>query len=165
MSKALTSKTDAKSSKAGKTASPTTTARLFVLDLGGGRVMSCNPDGSDLKTIVTEARKLPDGIVVDVEAGHIYWTNMGSVGANNGSIFRADLGAFAFSRAEPRGGSGRSEKLAASTLYDIFRLGAVTLCLEAAELIRSPMVTKVPRSPVMPPQAVDSVNSANRSPG
>ena len=40
-------------------------ARLFFLDLGGGRVMSCNPDGSDLKTIVTEARKLPDGVVVD----------------------------------------------------------------------------------------------------
>jgi DNA-binding beta-propeller fold protein YncE len=53
--------------------------------------MSCNPDGSDLKTIVMEARKLPDGIVVDVEAGHIYWTNMGSVGASDGSIFRADL--------------------------------------------------------------------------
>ena len=91
MSKALTSKPDAKSSKAGKTASQTTIARLFFLDLGGGRVMSCNPDGSDLKTIVTEARKLPDGVVVDVEAGHIYWTNMGSVGANDGSIFRADL--------------------------------------------------------------------------
>jgi hypothetical protein len=91
MSKAPTIKPDAKSSKAGKTAAQTTIARLFFLDLGGGRVMSCNPDGSDLKTIVTEARKLPDGIVVDVEAGHIYWTNMGSVGASDGSIFRADL--------------------------------------------------------------------------
>ncbi len=91
MSKALTSKPTAKSSKPGKTASQTTIARLFFLDLGGGRVMSCNPDGSDLKTIVTEARKLPDGVVVDVEAGHIYWTNMGSVGASDGSIFRANL--------------------------------------------------------------------------
>ena len=91
MSKALTSKPAAKSSKAGKTASQTTIARLFVLDLGGGRVMSCNPDGSDLKTIVKEARKLPDGVVVDVEVGHIYWTNMGSVGASDGSILRANL--------------------------------------------------------------------------
>jgi len=91
MSKALTSKPAAKSSKAGKTASQTTIARLFVLDLGGGRVMSCNPDGSDLKTIVTEARKLPDGVVVDVKVGHIYWTNMGSVGASDGSILRANL--------------------------------------------------------------------------
>ena len=70
---------------------PKLVPRLFFLDLGGGRVMSCNPDGSDLKTIVTEARKLPDGVVVDVDTGHIYWTNMGSVGGNDGSIFRADL--------------------------------------------------------------------------
>src|ERR1700694_5986567 len=72
------------------TAKPTI-ARLVFLALGGGRVMSRSPGGSDLKTIVTEARTLPDGIVVDVEAGHIYWTNMGSVGASDGSIFRADL--------------------------------------------------------------------------
>jgi hypothetical protein len=61
------------------------------LDLGAGRVMSCSPDGSDVKTIVTEARKLPDGVVVDVESGHIYRTNMGRVGVNDGSILRADL--------------------------------------------------------------------------
>ena len=90
MSDLMTRKTDA-GSKTRKAAPKAPAARLFLLDLGGGRVMSCNPDGSDLKTIVTEARKLPDGVVVDVEAGHIYWTNMGSVGANDGSIFRADL--------------------------------------------------------------------------
>src|SRR5882757_8779038 len=87
----LVIKPRASQSKPRKPTAKATIARLFLLDLGGGRVMSCNPDGSDLKTIVTEARKLPDGIVVDVEAGHIYWTNMGGVGANNGSLFRADL--------------------------------------------------------------------------
>jgi hypothetical protein len=46
--------------------------RLFVLDLSGGRVMSVNADGSDLKTLVSEGRHLPDGVVVEVEAGHIY---------------------------------------------------------------------------------------------
>jgi len=65
--------------------------RLFFLDLGAGRILSANPDGSDLKTIISEGRKLPDGIVVDVEAGHIYWTNMGSLKANDGSIDRSDL--------------------------------------------------------------------------
>ena len=50
--------------------------RLFVLDLSGNRVLSLNPDGSDRKVIATECR-LPDGIAVDVEGGHIYWTNMG----------------------------------------------------------------------------------------
>ena len=68
-----------------------TSGRLFFLDLGGGRILSANQDGSDLKTIVTEGRRLPDGIVVDVEAGHLYWTNMGSLKANDGSIERSDL--------------------------------------------------------------------------
>jgi hypothetical protein len=32
----------------------------------------------------------PDGVAVDVEAGHIYWTNMGAPDLNDGSIERAD---------------------------------------------------------------------------
>jgi hypothetical protein len=51
-----------------------TVGRLFFLDLSGGRILSINPDGSDKKVLVTDCRH-PDGIVVDVEAGHIYWTN------------------------------------------------------------------------------------------
>src|SRR5499427_9565588 len=69
----------------------TTSERLFFLDLGGGRVLSANPDGSDLKTIISEGRKLPDGLVVEVVAGHIYWTNMGNPKKNDGSILRSDL--------------------------------------------------------------------------
>jgi len=65
--------------------------RLFFLDLAGGRVFSANPDGSDLKMIVEEGRKLPDGLVVDSAARHMYWTNMGNLKANDGSILRSDL--------------------------------------------------------------------------
>ena len=54
-------------------------------------MLSSNPDGTDLKTLVSEGRRLPDGIVVDIAAGHIYWTNMGNPKANDGSIERADL--------------------------------------------------------------------------
>ena len=68
-----------------------TAGRLFFLDLGGGRIFSANPDGTDLKVIVNEGRKLPDGVVVDVAADHIYWTNMGNPSANDGSIERSDL--------------------------------------------------------------------------
>jgi hypothetical protein len=68
----------------------TAAARLFVLELSGGRIHSMNTDGSDRKTIVTDCRKC-DGIVVDVEAGHIYWTNMGVPSLNDGSIERADI--------------------------------------------------------------------------
>src|ERR1700734_2670025 len=66
-------------------------ARIFFLDLGGGRVLSANPDGSDLKTLLIEGRMLPDGLAVDVAAGHLYWTNMGNPKANDGTIFRSDL--------------------------------------------------------------------------
>ena len=64
--------------------------RLFVLELSGDRIHSMNPDGTDRKTIVTDCR-FPDGIAVDVAAGHIYWTNMGVPPVNDGSIERADL--------------------------------------------------------------------------
>src|SRR6266850_1838898 len=65
--------------------------RIFFLDLGAGRVLSANPDGSDLKTLVSEGRKLPDGLAIDVKAGHMYWTNMGNPKANDGTVFRSDL--------------------------------------------------------------------------
>jgi hypothetical protein len=56
------------SSKASKSetvkVAATTVGRLFFLDLAADRVLTSNPDGSDVKTIVNEGRKLPDGIVV-----------------------------------------------------------------------------------------------------
>jgi len=76
----------------GTKASPGTASsgRLFFLELSGNRIHAMNPDGSDRKTIVTDCR-LPDGIAVDVAAGHIYWTNMGIPNLDDGSIERADL--------------------------------------------------------------------------
>ncbi len=66
--------------------------RIFFLDVGGSRVLSANPDGSDLKTILVEKDKeLPDGLAVDLAAGHLYWTHMGNPTANDGSIVRSDL--------------------------------------------------------------------------
>jgi DNA-binding beta-propeller fold protein YncE len=68
-----------------------TIGRLFVLEASsGGQVFSMNSDGSDRKAIVSKCR-LPDGIVVDAESGHIYWTNMGNPSLNDGYIERADL--------------------------------------------------------------------------
>jgi hypothetical protein len=64
--------------------------RLFLLELSGDRIHAMNPDGSDRKVIVTDCH-LPDGIAIDVEARHIYWTNMGVPNLNDGSIERADL--------------------------------------------------------------------------
>jgi DNA-binding beta-propeller fold protein YncE len=64
--------------------------RLYFLEASGGRIHSVNADGSDPKVVVSGAR-VPDGVVVDVEAGHIYWTNMGVPSKNDGSIERVDL--------------------------------------------------------------------------
>ncbi|HZE52167.1 MAG TPA: 3-hydroxyacyl-CoA dehydrogenase [Bradyrhizobium sp.] len=65
-------------------------SRLFVLELNAGRIHSMNTDGSDRKTIVMGCH-LPDGIITDVDARHIYWTNMGIPNLNDGSIERADI--------------------------------------------------------------------------
>jgi DNA-binding beta-propeller fold protein YncE len=70
--------------------SRTELGRLVILDLSGGRVFTVNPDGTDKRVIVTDCH-WPDGVAVDVEVGHIYWTNMGVPTRNDGSIERADL--------------------------------------------------------------------------
>jgi len=67
-----------------------TVGQLFILEASGGRIHSMNSDGSNPEVIVTGCR-VPDGIVVDVEAGHIYWTNMGVPNLNDGTIERVDL--------------------------------------------------------------------------
>ena len=85
--------------------------KLFFLDLSGGRVLSANPDGSDLKTIINEARKLPDGLVLDVAAGHIYWTNMGDPKRNDGSIMRSDLNGKSMITIVPPGGTFTPKQL------------------------------------------------------
>ncbi|CAL78114.1 conserved hypothetical protein [Bradyrhizobium sp. ORS 278] len=64
--------------------------RLFVLELNAGKIHAMNVDGSGRETIVTDCR-LPDGITLDLDAGHIYWTNMGVPNLDDGSIERADL--------------------------------------------------------------------------
>jgi hypothetical protein len=81
----------ASKSKVAKPTPKSTAGRLFFLSASSGQVFSANPDGSDLKVIVSEGRRIPDGIVVDTEAGHLYWTNMGNPNANDGSIERADF--------------------------------------------------------------------------
>ena len=64
-----------------------TNGRLFFLEASVGRILSVNADGSDRKAILSGCR-IPDGVVVDLEGGHIYWTNMGVPNRNDGSIER-----------------------------------------------------------------------------
>jgi Low-density lipoprotein receptor repeat class B len=66
--------------------------RIYFLELnGGGRVVSANTDGSDVTIVAKSQGSGPDGIAVDVAARHVYWTTMGAVNANDGTVERADL--------------------------------------------------------------------------
>src|ERR1700759_1286892 len=86
------------------------TGILFFLEANAGKIHSANADGSDRKVIVTGAR-IPDGIVVDVEAGHIYWTNMGIPSKNDGSIERVDLDGQNRTTIVPEGGTFTPKQL------------------------------------------------------
>ena len=88
-----------------------TSGRLFFLDLSGGRILSAKPDGSDLKTVINEGRKLPDGLALDLAAGHIYWTNMGDPNRNDGSIIRSDLNGKNMITIVPPGGTFTPKQL------------------------------------------------------
>jgi DNA-binding beta-propeller fold protein YncE len=90
---------------------PAPVGRLFFLDLAGGRVLSANPDGTGLTTLVEEGRKLPDGIAVDIAAGHLYWTNMGNPKVNDGSILRSDLDGLNMTTIVPPGGTFTPKQL------------------------------------------------------
>lgn len=107
----MASSTVSKQGVSGRDVKQTTRGRLFFLDLASGRVLTSNPDGTDLKTIVSEGRKLPDGVVVDVASGHIYWTNMGNPSANDGSIDRADLDGGNITSIVPSGGTFTPKQL------------------------------------------------------
>jgi hypothetical protein len=98
-------------SNVAKTATKTKTARLFFLSASSGEVFSANPDGSDLKVLVSEGKRLPDGIVVDTKAGHLYWTNMGIPTANDGSIERANLDGSNVTHVVPPGGTFTPKQL------------------------------------------------------
>ena len=67
-----------------------TTPRLFVLNLSAGVVLSMTPDGKDQQVIASQCH-MPDGVAVDVDAGRVYWTNMGVPNADDGTIECADL--------------------------------------------------------------------------
>ena len=76
---------------------------LLALNLIQGVVHAVALDGSRVRTLVDGLNEAPDGIVVDHQRGHIYWTNMGTPDPGspegtepdffirNGSIERVDF--------------------------------------------------------------------------
>ncbi|HYM35649.1 MAG TPA: hypothetical protein VET48_09655 [Steroidobacteraceae bacterium] len=68
-----------------------TTPTLFYLNIRGSEVVRVNADGTNRQVIVSQKSFGPDGIVVDLAAGHIYWTNMGKASVDDGTVMRANL--------------------------------------------------------------------------
>ncbi|KAK0734183.1 hypothetical protein B0T26DRAFT_746129 [Lasiosphaeria miniovina] len=74
---------------------------LYILDIGlanepggafkKGRILLGSADGeAPLRTLV-DGQPMPDGIVLCLAAGKMFWTNMGTPGENDGSILSSDL--------------------------------------------------------------------------
>jgi hypothetical protein len=63
---------------------------LYVLEISDGQIFTMRPDGTDQRVVVSGCKK-PDGIAVDMDAGRIYWTEMGGLHLNDGTIESADL--------------------------------------------------------------------------
>ena len=85
--------------------------RLFFLDIRGGRVVSAAPDGSDVKVLVSGRSGIPDGIAVDTDRGHIYWTIMGKAAVDDGVIERSDLDGGHLTTIVPAGGTFTPKQL------------------------------------------------------
>jgi sugar lactone lactonase YvrE len=87
------------------------TSTIFYLDPGHSTVNAVDADGSNARTLVTGQGGIPDGIVVDLQHRHIFWTVMGIPAANDGSIQRADLDGSNPQSVVPSGGTFTPKQL------------------------------------------------------
>jgi DNA-binding beta-propeller fold protein YncE len=56
-------------------------------------------------------RRIPDGIAVDIPAGHLYWSNMGKPKEEDGSVERSDLDGSNLTTVVPMGGAFTPKQL------------------------------------------------------
>ena len=75
-------------------------SHLFFLDVGlsnakgnklQGGILTCCHDGSGLRTLVDAIGTAPDGLAIDPELQHMYYTNMAVPSTNSGFISRIDI--------------------------------------------------------------------------
>lgn len=88
---------------------------LFYLDLAGG-VMRIGADGAGGRVVIAQQGGGPDGIAIDAARGHLYWTNMGKVGAEDGYIQRANLDGTQVRTIVPVGGTYTPKQLEIDTV-------------------------------------------------
>ncbi|KAJ4366748.1 hypothetical protein N0V95_000077 [Ascochyta clinopodiicola] len=72
---------------------------LIILDVGlsaaepgntSGEVLQLSTDGSAPKSLIS-GQALPDGIAIDHNSGHMFWTCMGEAGEKDGAVYSAKL--------------------------------------------------------------------------
>jgi sugar lactone lactonase YvrE len=90
-------------------------ATLVYLDLTG-KVMQLKA-GGEPTVLVDSAGPGPDGVAIDEREGHIYWTNMGKVSLDDGSIMRVDLDGKNLTTVVPAGGTFTPKQLKIDTQH------------------------------------------------
>ena len=83
---------------------------VFYLDVGGS-VMATDVEDPEARTIVEDAGQGPDGIALDMENGHIYWTGMGVPANDDGFIRRSNLDGSNVITVIPAGGTYTPKQL------------------------------------------------------
>lgn len=90
---------------------------LFYLTLRGGVVRASTHGKEPTVVVKSDAAGVgPDGIAIDTQAGHIYWTTMGKVAADDGSIMRSDLDGKNVKTIVPVGGTFTPKQLKLDTV-------------------------------------------------
>jgi sugar lactone lactonase YvrE len=85
---------------------------LYFLALRGGVLRTTTHGAPRTVVVPSEAAGIgPDGIDIDDKAGHIYWTTMGKVSADDGSIMRSDLDGKNVKTIIPAGGTFTPKQL------------------------------------------------------
>ena len=85
--------------------------RIYFLDLRAGRIVSANPDGGGVTTLLDGHKTGMDGIAIDPDAGYIYWTNMGKVSDDDGSVERMNLDGTGLTTLVAKGGTFTPKQL------------------------------------------------------
>jgi sugar lactone lactonase YvrE len=89
---------------------------LFFLALRRGVIRASTLGQQPTVIVPSETAGVgPDGIAIDVAAGHVYWTTMGKVTADDGSVMRSDLDGRNVKTIVPAGGTFTPKQLKLDT--------------------------------------------------
>ncbi|KAJ7656163.1 3-hydroxyacyl-CoA dehydrogenase-like protein [Mycena polygramma] len=90
---------------------------VVYLDFVKGEIRSLATDGREGKTLISGLTGLPDGVQIDERPGkgHIYWTNMGTLKANDGYLSRANIDGSGMTTIVPSGATHTPKQLVLDT--------------------------------------------------